>query len=413
MARPVQRKTQDQGLLTGITNIFDPLSTAVSETQESQKARSNSDEDEDSDQILTTEESAACDASIERAHEDEQVHIKDDDLSEFFDFSFSLLVCRSSRYSSLFLKLTLRRQELDQLYGRIRECWLRTLSGEMSMTLAAWLTNAAVEFIKHHCHDGRFSMCLGIYGSEDMITKAMEYSSDGHSSNKGASPDPELSPFSSLVGLVVPQSSIEDAIMNPTDYSSHTTEIFEAPEAIFKSRDDKAIMDLLIDSMKRLFFTKPSIQSDLIKDSSPYILHLSKCGASGSQGIPIHLAFGLYVMISSYKLLLPKASRENPRAKVLHLAQNAHKSVSRLLNSRRLRSKEAGSCPNCAQFNLEREARQFRDDLCKFLSEKRFDLYYQSPMVAGPQIYGIAAKATQIGVAICNQSQVLGVVVHL
>lgn len=52
-------------------------------------------------------------------------------------------------------------------------------------------------------------------------------------------------------------------------------------------------------------------------------------------------------------------------------------------------------------------------DLSIFISENRFNLYFQSPVVAGYQMTRILARATLLGIYLCNIRQYVGVTLHL
>ena len=87
-------------------------------------------------------------------------------------------------------------------------------------------------------------------------------------------------------------------------------------------------------------------------------------------------------MIASYKTFVPEVSRNSLRLKALQLEQKVRKILTRLLNSRDIRSKETCICHSCSEVNLHGKIREFEYDRAKFTSETGFDIHYQCPRVA-------------------------------
>lgn len=103
----------------------------------------------------------------------------------------------------------------------------------------------------------------------------------------------------------------------------------------------------------------------------------------------------------------------NPRLHALKSAQDVHKSVVRFRLSEPFAPKSDCDRENCLDPGLMETLRRFETDLSILTSEKRFDLYDQSPVAAGHQMTRILARATDLGTRFCNLTQCVGTTLHL
>lgn len=112
------------------------------------------------------------------------------------------------------------------------------------------------------------------------------------------------------------------------------------------------------------------------------------------------IAFGLQLLIETYKSFV-FASGSNPikansRLQVLMFAGEVKKSVSRV-GSLRPPWVHSCTCPDCHESKLQTGVRLLEQDVIDFTAEKRFDLYYQAPWVAGTQMLEMLWQATDYG----------------
>lgn len=135
--------------------------------------------------------------------------------------------------------------------------------------------------------------------------------------------------------------------------------------------------------------------------------------------VSISAVFMLRVVLESYKSWqnipgdLP-FKPFNHRIHVLTFAQHIHKSVERFLSSDSFRPRSGCDCTDCqGPIALLDQTQSFSRDLVAFTRERCFDLYHQSPVVAGYQASRILARATNIGTLLCNRSQYVGIVLHM
>ena len=103
----------------------------------------------------------------------------------------------------------------------------------------------------------------------------------------------------------------------------------------------------------------------------------------------------------------------NPRLHALKSAQDVHKSVVRFRLSEPFAPKSDCDRENCLDPGLMETLRRFETDLSILTSEKRFDLYHQSPVVAGHQMTRVLARATDLGTRFCKLMQYVGTTLHL
>lgn len=133
--------------------------------------------------------------------------------------------------------------------------------------------------------------------------------------------------------------------------------------------------------------------------------------------LPISAIFVLRLIVESYKnwYALPGEGKQVPNSRLhtLKFAQAVYKSVTRFRLSEPYGPRAGCECSDCCNPGLMEELRIFESDLSVFIREQRWDLYHQSPVVAGFQMTRILAGGTQLGLLFCNISQFVGVVLHL
>ena len=101
------------------------------------------------------------------------------------------------------------------------------------------------------------------------------------------------------------------------------------------------------------------------------------------------------------------------RLHVLKFAQDVHKSVVHFRLSEPFEPVPACDCEDCAKPGLIEHQRMLESDLSMCISEKRFDIYFQSRVVAGYQMTRILARANLLGIYFCNIRQYIGVTLYL
>ena len=177
------------------------------------------------------------------------------------------------------------------------------------------------------------------------------------------------------------------------------------------------LFDSLLMSIKQLPGSRPNDEYDLVMGFHPFIPMPDLNTHVGP--IPTSATYVLRLIIESYKswYILPTGEKRVPdpnlRLHALRFAQDVHKSVVRFRLSEPFEPIPGCDCSDCCDPGLMELLGMFESDLSMFMRESRFDLYHQSPVVAGYQMTRILARATLIGTLFCNIWQYVGVVLHL
>ena len=177
------------------------------------------------------------------------------------------------------------------------------------------------------------------------------------------------------------------------------------------------VFDSLLMSIKQIPCSRPNDEYDLVMGFHPFIPMPELNEFVGP--IPTSATYVLRLIVESYKswYILPIGEQRVPnphlRLHALRFAQDVYKCVVRFRLSEPFQPIPGCDCSDCCNPGLMELLAMFESDLFIFISEKRFDLYHQSPVVAGYQMTRILARATLIGTLFCNIWQYVGVVLHL
>ena len=223
--------------------------------------------------------------------------------------------------------------------------------------------------------------------------------------------DNEDTPQSTPIMIEKPQDYLA-----PLDGSCDSMRLFDAEGNVF---------DSLLMSIKQLPPLRPNDEHDLVEGFHDLVMgfhpFIRMPDLNKEEGpIPTSATYVLRLILESYKswYTLPsgveRVPNSNLRLHALRFAQDVHKSVVRFRLSEPFDPKPGCKCSGCSGPGCLMEILgSFESDLSKFMREKRFDLYHQSPVVAGYQMTRILARATHIGTLFCNIWQYVGVALHL
>ncbi len=296
----------------------------------------------------------------------------------------------------------------------------------MPVMLAAFLTNAAMANVAWRFSYGRpFFKTSAIFGYDEKIEKYHSFirglperawSSD--SSTAKSFRHEMQAPFLAIIRCQLEkdggvQQSPQSTIKRPQD---HIIPSLEGPsDSAKRVNAELKVLECLLRSIKQLPSSKEKDQYDVVMGFHPFVgkpsLH------TFARPIPTSATFVLRLILEAYKswCILPggKRNASNSRLHTLKFAQDVHKTVARFRLSEPFEPRPGCDCSDCVDPGLVEQLRMFESDLSIFTSEKRFDLYHQSPVVAGYQMTRILARATNLGTLFCNISQFVGVILHL
>lgn len=143
---------------------------------------------------------------------------------------------------------------------------------------------------------------------------------------------------------------------------------------------------------------------------------VSKC-LSQREPLSVGLAFGLQLMVESYKSFLWPVNNflqgsDKCRVRALRLARELKKVLDVVMKVKpRVASSFCG--PGCRSVQLDTTLEAFDEDVSAFINQSGFDIYHQAPWVAGKHILTLQTKAMRVGSKLCHQMHVLGMTLHL
>jgi hypothetical protein len=195
--------------------------------------------------------------------------------------------------------------------------------------------------------------------------------------------------------------SCPSCVQKPTDYVQSP----EAEEGKSQSNFVTAIVDNIIHLV-----TEKAVPTSIVRNGTPVyadvgylITHTTGSSQSWSA------VLGLHLLSQGYKTYIHSVPQptliSSCRIKALRLAQQAHSQVSAILND-----KTCFPC-RCTQ-TLAYHLQNLDDDLQSFAKHKCWDLYFQSPWVAGNHALEILDLCHYYGMRLFNYRHYVGAVLH-
>ncbi len=295
----------------------------------------------------------------------------------------------------------------------------------MPFMLAAFLTNAAIANVASRFrYKSRFFEISEVIAYEEIFERSKSKTL-GISERAGSSGSVVTNaitvemeaPFLAIVycqwGInFYAKQSQQNINEKPHDY---ITTLQGSPNSISRTQAELKVFEVLLRSIKEIGPSKERDQYGFVMGFHPFIrmpdLH------SYVRPIPTSATYVLRLIVESCKswYLQPREGHTvlSCRLNTLKFAQKVYKSVNSFRLSEPYEPRPGCFCSDCCNPGLMEHLRILENDLFKLISEKRWDLYHQSPIVAGFQMARILARATQLGTRFCSISQYVGVVLHL
>lgn len=297
----------------------------------------------------------------------------------------------------------------------------------MPIMLAGFLTNAAVANMAFRFRNGRRFFDISKMIAYEKVFEWFNSPTLGMLEPSG-SPDSVVTEafryemLAPLMAIILCQQGLtghahnasEDIVWKPQDY---ITPIEGARDYVGRVSAEMKVLDSLLTSIKQFPHCPGSRHKDYVMGFHPFIPMPDLHNFVGP--IPTSATFVLRLIVESYKswYTLPIGMQRVPEARLclhaLKFAQNVHNTVVRFRLSKPYEPTVGCECSACCGPGLMEDLRMFESELSKFTKERKFDLYHQSPVVAGYQMTRILARATVLGILFCNIRQYVGVVLHL
>ena len=323
---------------------------------------------------------------------------------------------------------------MDIICSKVKYFWEEAAKGTMSIVFATWLTSAAFSHVERSFdEDGPWSETLHNADHMEMCAmfKFFMEEMDGHN-------EPVLPPwvthkshgiFTSGHGLITPGKTLfcfkgagtmgiettkPSLFEKPADHITIQRGSRDGPRQVDSERD---CLTMMLNSMERLGKNDKRAGALSMRDLNPLVEKTAAMSPEDVLTMRPDVVFGLQLLIESYKSFLfgngATPTKVNCRLQALKFAGEVKKSIMRVLRMRPPRKRETCTCKSCTEQLLRQGLEFLEQDLSSFTGERRFDLYYQAPWVAGSQMLEILSQATDYGLLLCNRFQYVGAVLHL
>ena len=338
--------------------------------------------------------------------------------------------------TNVFLTLA---QELDILCSKVKHIWQQASSGDIPFIAAAWLTNGAYHVTRQRLETGVYPHILKDADHHDLC----DFARQANKLPPWTFPDEIRFPihhrvFQSMHGMLTPMNAILEAMeqLKAGKAVSKAVEKVKLAEVITvaQSQDElprqvqaeRKWIDSIIMSMWQIEdATELTITSSLF-DANPMMEDVLKPEPEDEPAdvptSPVYArqtpsVFGLMLLVESTKsFVLPENTSPqtmNCRLKALKFARDLKASVMAVKESRPIIPGSRDNYPICTDDKLIKGLKLLENDLSAFLTQARWDFYYQAPWVAGGQMLWMLSQANDYGMVLCNRRRYVGAVLHL
>ncbi|GFF24349.1 hypothetical protein IFM46972_01006 [Aspergillus udagawae] len=363
-------------------------------------------------------------AAMQSSQLPEDLILEDDDIGEWIELSYFL--CVRSSTPRVGGKL-ISRQEMDAISEQVNECWRQAASKQLPVPLAAWLSTTAL-----HAAVRIFARIRHIAPTFDiLVDKWFKHAKKGI---KIRFRDIPLlaSSFGGRCAEGITLRKIRLLLHHCRSLEEYKTILPNAgarakPADIIRphipgglddpiwAHDDLAL-DQMQESMRQLLVSNRAVAAMEASEkdvhiSEPLLPPLRLFLGDESLPTPFQLAYGMEMLLSTYKSFLwsqGNKNTQNCRVLALQFAKEVQRSIL-----------DAVSALEGVQ-NTDNDAAVYYsllqvqvDHLEGFVREQRFDLYYQSPWVAGCHMVEILDFAFFHGVSLCCELGYVCAVLHL
>ena len=196
----------------------------------------------------------------------------------------------------------------------------------------------------------------------------------------------------------------------PADHITVQKDVFDGPRQI---EAEHVTMDRILKTMKQLLCNGDVFCKSFTLDINPLLVDVKEYLDSDVDSVTTSLVFGMQLLVESFKSFLfcdGAISGINCRTKALKFAQEVKHSLDALIANEDTTGCKCASCGGAELYGI---LRLFKHELDDYIGQKRFDLYYQTPWVAGQHMQEILSIVTDYGLHLCEQQGTLAIVLHL
>ncbi|KAI9705500.1 MAG: hypothetical protein M1836_006255 [Candelina mexicana] len=304
-------------------------------------------------------------------------------------------------------------QEMQDLCAAAKQSWEHTATGSNPLVVAALITNVAFAIV--HEIDSRLCFILGNADPEALFvryTALLSSLSRIPQRSEGVSPclacafgEDLRRPWQILLsfknGLHKDQGDVP-RFQKPTDYIVSLNDNRLEAEQISWTMMLRSMVNLIASATGRG-------PTDIMWLCSPFVDEIRAFLLADGATQGIKCAFGLRVILEGFKghlwSLESTPNKINCRVEALRFTEEVIISVGSVLCDSTMPCR----CPHTLASYLER----YRNDLLAYTKESAFDLYFQSPWVAGSHMLEILDMAFYYGLRLCSYRNYVGSVLHV
>ena len=200
---------------------------------------------------------------------------------------------------------------------------------------------------------------------------------------------------------------------SPASHITIQKDFFDGPR---QTEAEHIAMDLMLKTMKQLLCNEDELCKDFTLDINPLLVDVKDYLDSESKLVTTSLVFGMQLLVESFKSFRfceGAIQGINCRTMALRFAQEVDGFLKDVFDNESKMSCTCCTCHRCGDANLYGNLLSLQIQLRDYVGQKRFDLYYQTPWVAGQHMQEILSLATYYGLELCDRYKYLAAVLHL
>ena len=302
--------------------------------------------------------------------------------------------------------------------------WEQAGAGLIPVVLASWTSSAALNSVEGFLDAWTESLPIQEHQAliSDYFVRIKEL---GIHLRPKSDTAPKYTPFTTGHGLTTAWMALEDfkssrqhneelmsggMFENPTKYITVEKDFHDRPRQM---EAEHITMDLVLKSMKQLLCIENEYSRDFALVINPLIVDVESYLDSDGESVTTTLVFGMQLLVESFKSFRfgEKAIQgANCRTSALRFAHEVHRTLKAVIASEySLRC----PCSSCGSVDFHNLLLSFNEELLDYMGQKRYDLYYQTPWVAGSHMQEILSLATCYGLQLCDEQNYMTATLHL
>ena len=315
-------------------------------------------------------------------------------------------------------------QELDAICSAVKSLWEQAGAGLIPIVLASWASSAALKGVERWLDAS--TPRLQVSDHEMLVSKyfvrlrLLNFTLQLDTENA-----PKHTPFTGGRGLETAWLALQDfkssrqhnerlmcgnLFENPASHITVQKGFFDGPR---QTEAEHITMDLMLKTMKQLLCKEDKGYKEFKLDINPLLVDVKGYLDSESKLVTTSLVFGMQLLVESFKSFRfceGAIQGINCRTVALRFAQEVNGFLKDLIDNE---STKSCICRRCGGADLYGHLLLFQTDLQDYVGQTRFDLYYQTPWVAGQHMQEILSLSTYYGIQLCDRYNYLAAVLHL